>query len=249
MPQDLSAVAWPLRTARLTVRPATTDDVEATWRFRRLPQVNHWITRAPSTLADYEQQFREPARLAKTLVVELGEEVVGDLMLQVEDAWSQGEVADQARGVQAELGWALHPDHCGHGYATEAVRALVRLCFEDLGLRRVSAKWALPPSTIMSPGSIWAASCSITASVALPAMTMMIALRGRFREATNSSIESAGRNAPSPPCSPGGTSWWARGWPTTPVPSPWPAAPSWWPSTSPAGPPSSGSSRPICSPA
>ena len=48
MPQDLSAVAWPLRTARLTLRPATTDDVEATWRIRRLPEVGRWITRAPT---------------------------------------------------------------------------------------------------------------------------------------------------------------------------------------------------------
>jgi RimJ/RimL family protein N-acetyltransferase len=60
-------------------------------------------------------------------------------MLRVEDAWAQAEVADQARGVQAELGWVLHPDHAGNGYATEAVRGLIRLCFEDLGLRRVTA--------------------------------------------------------------------------------------------------------------
>ena len=33
----------------------------------------------------------------------------------------------------------LHPDHAGHGYATEAVRELLRLCFTDLGLRRVTA--------------------------------------------------------------------------------------------------------------
>jgi RimJ/RimL family protein N-acetyltransferase len=33
----------------------------------------------------------------------------------------------------------LHPDHAGQGYATEAVRELIRLCFEDLGLRRVTA--------------------------------------------------------------------------------------------------------------
>ncbi|HET8982464.1 MAG TPA: GNAT family protein, partial [Pedococcus sp.] len=45
----------------------------------------------------------------------------------------------QARGVQAELGWALDPERQGCGYATEAVEALIRLCFEDLGLRRVTA--------------------------------------------------------------------------------------------------------------
>lgn len=51
----------------------------------------------------------------------------------------QAEVADQARGTQAELGWVLHPDHAGRGYATEAVRELLRLCFTELGPRRVTA--------------------------------------------------------------------------------------------------------------
>ena len=60
-------------------------------------------------------------------------------MLAIEDSWAQSEVADQARGVQAELGWCLDPDHGGQGYATEAVGWLVRLCFDTLGLRRVTA--------------------------------------------------------------------------------------------------------------
>ena len=69
------------------------------------------------------------------LVVELDGAVIGDLMVKVGDAWAQAEVKEQARGVQAELGWVLHPDHTGHGYATEAVRELLRLCFDELGLQ------------------------------------------------------------------------------------------------------------------
>ena len=49
------------------------------------------------------------------------------------------EIKDQARCVQAELGWCLSPEHGGHGYAAEAVVELIRVCFEDLGLRRVRA--------------------------------------------------------------------------------------------------------------
>ena len=139
MPQDLSAVAWPLRTARLTIRPATTEDVEATWRIRRLPAVGRWITRWPTERAAYAEAFRAPERLPLTLVYERDGTVIGDLMLRVEDAWAQAEVADDARGVQAELGWTLDPALGGHGYATEAVAELVRACFEELGLRRVLA--------------------------------------------------------------------------------------------------------------
>ena len=134
------AVSWPVHTDRLTIRPATVADLDATWRFRRLDDVARWLTQAPATKQEYRARFARPDRLARTLVVQLrGGEVIGDLMVQVEDGWAQAEVADRARGVQAELGWVFHPDHTGRGYATEAVRALIRLCFTDLGLRRVTA--------------------------------------------------------------------------------------------------------------
>ena len=140
MSRPLEAIGWPVRTERLVLRRATPDDVESTWQFRRLDEVSRWITRAPATFEEYDARVADPERLAASIVVELEHEVIGDLMLRVDDAWSQAEVAEQASGVQAELGWVLHPAHGGHGYATEAVRELVRICFEDLGLRRVTAE-------------------------------------------------------------------------------------------------------------
>jgi len=65
--------------------------------------------------------------------------VVGDLMVHVRDAWAQAEVAEQAKGVEAEIGWCVHPEHGRQGIATEGARELLRLCFVDLGLRRVTA--------------------------------------------------------------------------------------------------------------
>ena len=58
--------------------------------------------------------------------------------------------------------------------------------------RRVSVNRALPASTMMSPSSIREASSSITASVGLPALTMMMATRGFCREATKSAMDSEG---------------------------------------------------------
>jgi RimJ/RimL family protein N-acetyltransferase len=135
----LDRVAWPVRTARLTLRPATTADLMPTWRYRQLEDVSRWLIRAPRTVEDYRAHFEAAHMLAKTLVLELRGEVVGDLMVTVEDGWAQAEVLEQAQQVQAELGWVLDPGHGGHGYASEAVRELIRLCFEDLGLRRVTA--------------------------------------------------------------------------------------------------------------
>jgi RimJ/RimL family protein N-acetyltransferase len=131
-------VEWPVRTERLTLRPATTADAEATWQWRRLLEVNHWITAAPDH-DEYVRLHDEPARLARTLIVERDGRPIGDLMIRVEDAWSQVEVADRARGVQAELGWTFDPAAQGQGYATEAVRAAIAVCFGQLGLRRVVA--------------------------------------------------------------------------------------------------------------
>ncbi len=82
---SLAAITWPVRTDRLTLRPATLDDLEATWQFRRLDDVSRWLTRAPATREEYRTGIEDAASLAKTLVVELHGEVIGDLMFQTED--------------------------------------------------------------------------------------------------------------------------------------------------------------------
>jgi RimJ/RimL family protein N-acetyltransferase len=68
-------------------------------------------------------------------------------MLRREDARAQLDVAAQTRGMQAELGWVLDPAYTRHGYATEAVRELLRYCFQDLGVRRVTANCFLDNDT------------------------------------------------------------------------------------------------------
>ncbi len=137
----------PLRTERLTLRAATTDDADATWKYRRLGSVGEWLTDVPSDLQAYRATFADPARLANTVIIELDRTLIGDFMLRLDDAWAQTEVADQARGQQAELGWVLDPAHTGHGYATEAVRGLLTHCFETLGVRRVVANCFLANDT------------------------------------------------------------------------------------------------------
>jgi RimJ/RimL family protein N-acetyltransferase len=139
MAQRLDGIAWPVLTKRLAIRRAVEADLEPTWEFRRDERVNRWMTAAPSTIEAYRKRFADPDRISRTLVVELDGAVVGDLMLAVEDGWAQMEVAEQARDVQAEIGWCIAPEHQGRGYATEAVEALLRICFDDLGLRRVTA--------------------------------------------------------------------------------------------------------------
>jgi RimJ/RimL family protein N-acetyltransferase len=137
--QDLSAVAWPVHTARLSIRPMTAADVEPTWQVRRIPSVSEWLGRDFSDAEQYAVLMADPERVSRTLVLEHDGRIVGDLYLHVNDAWAQTEVEADAKGVQAEIGWVLDPAYAGRGLATEAATELVRICFEDLGLRRVKA--------------------------------------------------------------------------------------------------------------
>ena len=49
---------------------------------------------------------------------------------------------------QGEIGFIFHPDHQGHGYATEAARALLAHAFDAYGLHRVYGR--LEPRNVAS---------------------------------------------------------------------------------------------------
>lgn len=136
---DIAALSWPKRTERLVLRPVTAGDFEALWQIRRQESVGRWMTHASQDRDRFLELVRDPDRMGKTLVIERDGVVIGDLMIAPEDAWAQAEVAEQAKGVQAEIGWCIDPAVEGNGYATEAVRELVRIAFEELGLRRLIA--------------------------------------------------------------------------------------------------------------
>ncbi|MFF5794307.1 GNAT family N-acetyltransferase [Paeniglutamicibacter sp. NPDC012692] len=132
--------AWPLLTERLGIRPATPADAEATWAYRRLPESSRWVTAAWKDYESYARSFRDPAHLGSRLVVESDGRVIGEVVVRPNDAWTQREASRAGAGTEAELGWSLDPAFAGRGLATEAVERVLRLCFTDLGLRRVHAR-------------------------------------------------------------------------------------------------------------
>src|SRR6478735_11357357 len=136
---SLDDVAWPVRTERLSFRPAEESDAAAFHAYRRSPEVSEWLPRLSTDLAAVTERFRDEEFRARTLVLELDGRTAGDLYLHVSDAWAQAEVQDRAVGAQAEVGWCLDPAFQGRGLALEAVRRLLGLCFEELNVRRVIA--------------------------------------------------------------------------------------------------------------
>ncbi len=135
----LGQATWPIRTDRLTIRRATPDDAVAVWEIRSLPDIARWLPSDGGTAPSFARTWSSSDALARQLVVEAEGRIVGDLFCNVVDGLGQEEVAEQVTGVEAVLGWVLTPSVQGRGLATEAVSALVRLCFNELGVRRVSA--------------------------------------------------------------------------------------------------------------
>jgi RimJ/RimL family protein N-acetyltransferase len=135
----LADLTWPRRTERLSLRLATAADLPAIWAIRVKPGVSDWLTTAADDRDAFVAYYGDPSRLAKTIVIELDRAIIGDTMLAVQDGWAQTEVKALAAATEAELGWVVDPAYQGRGYATEVVNELIRMCFDDLGLRRVVA--------------------------------------------------------------------------------------------------------------
>jgi RimJ/RimL family protein N-acetyltransferase len=136
---SLDRIPWPVRTERLSIRPATVDDLEVLGRIQNLPEVAVWLPSSAGTHADYLLRMGRDDLLPRTLAVERDSVIIGELYLHVTSGWAQREVADDAVDCEAEVGWGLDPAYQGQGYATEAATELLRICFEGLGVRRVTA--------------------------------------------------------------------------------------------------------------
>ncbi|UQU65736.1 GNAT family N-acetyltransferase [Couchioplanes caeruleus] len=132
--------SYPIRTERLLLRPLTAGDAGALLAYRSRPDVCRYVPFEPmdgGTIAERLATYWAATVLTDagqgiTLGVELAEtgELVGDVLLY----WISRE------HLSGELGYVFHPGHAGHGYATEAARAMLRLGFEDLGLHRIIAR-------------------------------------------------------------------------------------------------------------
>jgi len=132
-------LSWPKRTVRLSIRPCLAADLTAVYAVRSAPEVAEWIPAHPSSYENFVLGQGASRAMERCLVMELDGTVIGDLYLHVEDGWAQSEVKDAAKDSQAEIGWCLSPGHQGNGYVTEATTELVRICFQELGIRRITA--------------------------------------------------------------------------------------------------------------
>ena len=135
----VTAIDWPVQTERLSLRSYQSEDLDALWAYEQLPEVQRWLGWAPHTRDDLGAALESQSSTTTHVMVLLDSTIIGHIMIMPRDGWAQSDVADRAQGVEIELGWMFDPAYGGKGYATEAVRAVVGLCFEQLKVRRVHA--------------------------------------------------------------------------------------------------------------
>lgn len=126
----------PLQTPRLAIRALERRDVTALTTYRNDPDIARYQDwELPYTrdlaheLVDELDGITGPvAGRWVQLAIDAGAGLVGDLAVWLDEA-----------GQLAMIGYTLAAEHQGHGYAVEAVDAVVDALFERLGVHRVAA--------------------------------------------------------------------------------------------------------------
>jgi len=131
-------IRLPIRTERLVLRRFEAADLEAFHAYHSLPRTARFL---PGEAKSYTQCMERVGKYANFVFQKEGDWVA--LAVEVADVPGLiGEVVLKwLPGYgQAEVGWSLAPGARGHGYATEAAEAMLRLGFETLAFHRIDAK-------------------------------------------------------------------------------------------------------------
>jgi RimJ/RimL family protein N-acetyltransferase len=134
----------PIRTERLVLRPLQPSDLDDVYAYQSREDVCRYLLYEPRTrdeVAEKLDKYSQARRLAGDgdylqLALELSgadgspARVIGDSYFTISNV-------EHLRG---EIGWSLHPDFAGKGYAAEAATAVLDLAFDHLGLHRVFAE-------------------------------------------------------------------------------------------------------------
>jgi RimJ/RimL family protein N-acetyltransferase len=128
---------FPIETPRLLLRPFEDADLDALVEIQSRPEVSdylYWEPRERREVRNVFERLKSMSRIDESsdslrlaaITRETGA-LVGDYSLRL----------DSREHAQGEIGYITHPDHQGHGYATEGCLPLLRLGFEVLGLHRI----------------------------------------------------------------------------------------------------------------
>ncbi|MBI1261688.1 MAG: GNAT family N-acetyltransferase [Rhizobiales bacterium] len=134
----LPIISLPIETPRLVLRDFISADLDAVHAYSSRPEVSRFLIWGPNTLAQtreairdfQDDQKRKPRRVYELgIVPKHGKKIIGGVGLKVTDWYNR----------TGDIGYVLHPDSWGHGFAEEAARAMLAAGFHELGLHRITA--------------------------------------------------------------------------------------------------------------
>jgi len=130
---------FPISTSRLALRPYDPGDLAFLHSMFGREDVCRFLPWTPMDI--YQAQAKLEQRVRQVHIETDGDPLVliaeesdngrpiGEFMLRLKSLESR----------QGEVGWSLHPDAQGRGFATEGARAMLRFGFDNLGLHRIVA--------------------------------------------------------------------------------------------------------------
>ncbi|MFB7634480.1 GNAT family N-acetyltransferase [Streptomyces sp. NPDC056149] len=132
--------AYPLRTARLDLRPVRHDDFAAVHAYQRRPEVCRYLYWGPHDEAASRASIADKA--TRTTLRQSGDFLQLAVVLR-DSGVLVGDVTfvyTHRAHRQGGIGYVFNPEYAGRGYATEAAGALLELGFAELQLHRIQAE-------------------------------------------------------------------------------------------------------------
>lgn len=128
-----------IHTERMILRKLTRKDAEDMYEYAKNPVVTRYLTWDAHPSLDYtrnylkylEKQYREKQFHDFALVLRENGKMIGTV----------GFTRFDHAARSAEVGYVLNPDYWGRGLAVEALWAIIRFGFDELGLNRIEAKY------------------------------------------------------------------------------------------------------------
>ena len=135
----MTAFSFPIRTSRLALRPYEPGDLVFLHSMFGREDVCRYLPWMPMDLDQARAKLEQ--RVQQTHI-----ETDGDALVLIADESDSGRPVGEfmlrlksLASRQGELGWSLHPDAQGRGFATEAAGEILRIGFDELGLHRIVA--------------------------------------------------------------------------------------------------------------
>jgi RimJ/RimL family protein N-acetyltransferase len=136
--------AEPVRTDRLLLRLETSADTDDVFSYQSREDVCRYLLYEPRSREEVEERVVKNG--AATTLEKDGDYLQLALELPATENAPARVIGDSyftiasLENSRGEIGWSLHPDFAGQGYAAEAARAVLEIAFGVIRLHRVYAE-------------------------------------------------------------------------------------------------------------